>query len=387
MQKSMFDRHRLVRLVWLGALVGGLSSSIPVLQPISALAQTPGLEEPDRPDQLDQLDQDDRIDVQWGKAWETMIQGNGKRWNLELPTLGGKQFWTDHRWWNGYRLQYNPTLEHWRLIDPGSVRKGWGTKEAMLELLQQIQEKETQGLQGKKPQELTEVFLLLHGLMRTSSSMKPVEEELLAQIGQKERADSFAIIRFGYASTRSTIASHAQAFRELVENLPGKPRVKISGHSLGNIVTRLAIAQWTEQGDPQGILKRIDRVVMMGPPNQGSSFAKRLSYLGLFEMVTGKSGMQLGPQWDGLSSSLGIPPCPFKIIAGDLTGSTIQNPLLDGPNDAVVTVEETKLDGMTELKTYPVLHSFLMQDPKCVEDAVEFLLREIPPKSNAAPGR
>jgi hypothetical protein len=316
-----------------------------------------------------------------------MIQGNGKRWNLELPTLGGKQFWTDHRWWNGYRLQYNPTLEHWRLIDPGSVRKGWGTKEAMLELLQQIQEKETQGPQDKKPQELTEVFLLLHGLMRTSSSMKPVEEELLAQIGQKERADSFAIIRFGYASTRSMIASHAQAFRELVENLPGKPRVKISGHSLGNIVTRLAIAQWTEQGDPQGILKRIDRVVMMGPPNQGSSFAKRLSYLGLFEMVTGKSGMQLGPQWDGLSSSLGIPPCPFKIIAGDLTGSTIQNPLLDGPNDAVVTVEETKLDGMTELKTYPVLHSFLMQDPKCVEDAVEFLLREIPPKSNAAPGR
>ena len=256
----------------------------------------------------------------------------------------------------------------------------------MLELLKQIQEKETQGPQDKKPQEFTAVFLLLHGLMRTSSSMKPVEEEMLARLGQKERADSVAIIRFGYASTRSTIASHAQAFRELVENLPGKPRVKISGHSLGNIVTRLAIAQWTEQGDPQGILKRIDRVVMIGPPNQGSSFAKRLSYLGLFEMVTGKSGMQLGPQWDGLSSSLGIPPCPFQIIAGDLTGSTIQNPLLDGPNDAVVTVEETKLAGMTELKTYPVLHSFLMQDPKCVADAVEFLLREIPPISNAAPG-
>jgi len=367
-----------VRLVRLSAFIGGLSISIPAIQPGSVLAQSPTLED---------QDQEDRIDVQWGKAWETMIQGKGNRWNLELPTLGGKQFWTDHRWWNGYRLQYNPTLEHWRLIDPGSVRKGWGTKEAMLELLGQIQEKETQGPQDKKPQEFTEVFLLLHGLMRTSSSMKPVEEELLARLGQKERADSVAIIRFGYASTRSTIASHAQAFRELVENLPGKPRIKISGHSLGNIVTRLAIAQWTEQGDPQGILKRIDRVVMMGPPNQGSSFAKRLSYLGLFEMVTGKSGMQLGPQWDGLSSSLGIPPCPFQIIAGDLTGSTIQNPLLDGPNDAVVTVEETKLAGMTELKTYPVLHSFLMRDPKCVADAVEFLLREIPPISNATPGR
>ena len=103
------------------------------------------------------------------------------------------------------------------------------------------------------------MFLLLHGLMRTSSSMKPVEEEMLARLGQKERADSVAIIRFGYASTRSTIASHAQAFRELVENLPGKPRVKISGHSLGNIVTRLAIEEWKEQGDSQGVLGRIDQ--------------------------------------------------------------------------------------------------------------------------------
>ena len=154
MQKSMFNRRRLVRLVRLSAFVGGLSISIPALQPGSVLAQSPTLED---------QDQEDRIDVQWGKAWETMIQGKGNRWNLELPTLGGKQFWTDHRWWNGYRLQYNPTLEHWRLIDPGSVRKGWGTKEAMLELLKQIQEKETQGPQDKKPQEFTEVFLLLHG--------------------------------------------------------------------------------------------------------------------------------------------------------------------------------------------------------------------------------
>jgi len=170
-----------------------------------------------------------------------------------------------------------------------------------------------------------------------------------------------------------------------VENLPGKPRIRIAGHSLGNIVTRLAIAQWKEQGDPQGVLGRIDRVVMMGPPNQGSSFAKRLSQLGLFEMITGKSGMQLGPQWDGLNTNLGIPPCPFMVLAGDLTGTTIQNPLLDGPNDAVVTVQEAKLEGMTEFKTFPVLHSFLMQDQRCVEAAVEFMLKDMPSTLNTKP--
>ncbi|MEI6527681.1 MAG: lipase, partial [Planctomycetota bacterium] len=145
------------------------------------------------------------------------------------------------------------------------------------------------------------------------------------------------------------------------------------------------VAQWKEQGDPQGVLGRIDRVVMMGPPNQGSSFAKRLSQLGLFEMITGKSGMQLGPQWDGLNTNLGIPPCPFMVLAGDLTGTTIQNPLLDGPNDAVVTVQEAKLEGMTEFKTFPVLHSFLMQDQRCVEAAVEFMLKDMPSTLNTKP--
>jgi len=329
---------------------------------------------------------DDFVDTQMLKAWDAMIQGKGNRWNLELPTLGGKQFWTDYRWWYGYRIQYNATLDHWRLIDSKSIRKGWGTKEAMLELLEQIKTTEAQKATEDKPprQAPKVVFLLLHGLMRTASSMKPLEQEIEQRLQNSTanetsgsvEPESIAIIRFQYASTRASIATHAEAFRELVENLPGKPRIRIAGHSLGNIVTRLAIAQWKEQGDPHGVLSRMDRVVMMGPPNQGSSFAKRLSNLGLFEIITGKSGMQLGPQWQGLHSNLGIPPCPFMIIAGDLTDTSIQNPLLNGPNDAVVTVEEAELEGRTELKTYPVLHSFLMQDARCIQDGVDFLLKD-----------
>ncbi len=311
-----------------------------------------------------------------------MIQNNGRKLNIELPTLGGKQFWTDHRWWYGWRVQYNHTLDHWRLLDDRSIRKAWGTKEAMLEALDEAKQKHQVATEETEAP-ANEVVFLLHGLMRTSSSMRPIEVKLLEtfqeELGESTSEQSVrppCIIRYSYASTRAPIASHAEAFRELVENLPGKPRIKIAGHSLGNIVTRLAIAQWRTQGDPKGVLDRLDRVVMLGPPNQGSSFAKRLSQLGLFETITGKAGMQLGPQWDGFQENLGIPPCPFAILAGDLTGSPIQNPLLDGPNDAVVTVEEAKLEGMAEFKTYPVLHSLLMQDSRCVVDAVGFLTKK-----------
>lgn len=284
-------------------------------------------------------------------------------WNLALPTMGGLQLWTDYRYWYGWRIQYNSTLGHWRLLDPKAVRRAWGPKQAMLDELSSVQQSSDPKLEPS-----TEVVILLHGLMRTSSSMKPLATEIRNRDGSTPE-----IIYFNYASSRDSVSSHAIAFRELIENLPGKPRWKAVGHSLGNIVLRASIAQWQSDGDPARCLERLDRVVMLGPPNHGSSFARKLSQLGLFETVTGNSGMQLGPQWSDFQSHLGVPPCPFVIIAGDISKHSIGNPWLTGPSDGIVTIEETKLDGMKKLIVHPVVHAFLMQDQRCVRDAVDFL--------------
>ncbi|MFO0013825.1 MAG: esterase/lipase family protein [Planctomycetota bacterium] len=301
-----------------------------------------------------------------GNAW-AQIQSDEEdslgKWNLALPTLGGKQLWTDHRYWYGWRVQYSNTLGHWRLIDPKSVRRAWGTKQEVIDALSRIQRESDSNADSP-----TEVVILLHGLMRTSACMKPLATEI------RERCDPAPeVVSFNYASSRDSVAAHAAAFREMMEHLPGKPRWKAVGHSLGNIVLRLAISQWQAEGDPHGILDRLDRTVMLGPPNQGSSFAKKLSQLGLFEIVTGTSGMQLGPQWNHFQASLGVPPCPFCVIAGDISQQRIQNPWLHGPNDSIVTVEEAKLEGMEEFITHPVFHAFLMQDSRCVRDAIDFL--------------
>ena len=284
-------------------------------------------------------------------------------WNLALPTLGGKQLWTDHRYWYGWRVQYSNTFGHWRLIDPKSVRRAWGSKESVLEAWDRVQ-------QSSAPvgTPADEVVVLLHGLMRTSACMKPLANQI-----RNHREPSPETIAFNYASSRDSVVSHAAAFREMMEHLPGKPRWKAVGHSLGNIVLRVAIQQWQSEGDPHGIVERLDRVVMLGPPNQGSSFAKKLSQLGLFETVTGISGIQLGPKWNQFQASLGIPSCPFCVIAGDLSHQRFQNPWLLGPNDGIVTVEETKLQGMEQFISHPVLHTFLMEDSRCVRDTIEFL--------------
>ena len=300
------------------------------------------------------------------------LKDKTKHWNLSLPTLGGKQFWTDYRWWQGWRVQYNSTLDHWRLLDPKSVRKAWGGRQAMLDELNQVTSSNSAMTNP------TEVVLLMHGLMRSSSSMDPIEAELSRVDIETTKlhpdvAKKRTAVSFSYASTRDPISAHSAALRELVENLPGQPRISMVGHSMGNIVFRHAIGEWQRNGDPKHVLPRMNRVVMLGPPNQGSSFAANLSRLGIFETITGNSGMQLGPEWDKFRSGLGTPPCPFAIVAGDISKSSIQNPLLSGPSDGVVTLEEAALDGMTEIASVPVVHSFLMSNSSVVRATVSFL--------------
>ncbi len=294
----------------------------------------------------------------------------GKLPNLPLPTLGGRQFWTDHRWWYGYRLQYNNSLNHWRLLNPHNVRLAWGGHDAMLKKWDQIVAEQPKRDPPKR------LVVLLHGLMRTSASMTSMAnaiEEDWEQRKSSEQQESGMVISFTYASGRDSIANHSSALREWVEHLPRESQLSFVGHSMGNIVLRHAIGEWQRSGDPERIQQRFAKVVMLGPPNNGSSLADKFSKLRIFEVVTGAAGAELGPAWEKMQDSLGTPSCPFLIIVGDVSQSRIQNPWLDGPSDFVVTRDEAMLEGAQEVKSFPVLHSFLMSDLKIQAATVEFL--------------
>jgi hypothetical protein len=304
---------------------------------------------------------------------DSAVTDNVGRFNIPLPTMGGKQLWTDHRWWYGWRIQHNLMTDHWRVLDEKNIRRGWGSREACIEILQRQIDSTSQASIGDQPTQQEpprHVVILVHGLMRTGDSM----DELAARLRVEHECLPIA---FSYASTRASVSNHAAAMREWVENLPGSPTISIVGHSLGNIVSRHAIADWMQpDGDPKDVIARLDRFVMLGPPNQGSSIAKRLSKLGLFEIITGNSGKELGVAWDELQQHLAVPPCPFAIVAGDVSASAIQNPLIAKEGDFVVTLEETQLPGVAESLSVPVLHSFLMSDPEVVSATIRFLRHE-----------
>ncbi len=277
--------------------------------------------------------------------------------NWRTPTFGGKQFWTDYCWRQGWRLQQNAITGHWRLLDENNVREAWGSRDACVEVLEQ------QKLENALP--TTHAVILLHGLMRSSGSMHSMAEAL-------KQEQKYSVISFEYASTRSSIGQHARALREVLDGLPKHVEISFVGHSMGNIVVRHLIGDLIRADDTH-MLDRIQHVVMLGPPNQGSSIARQLAKTGVFGWVTGRGGLELGPGWQEFEARLAVPRCPFGIVAGRLTDTTITNPLVDGEGDFVVSVEETKLAGAADFMEVPRLHSFLMDDKKVQSAVVHFL--------------
>ena len=143
---------------------------------------------------------------------------------------------------------------------------------------------------------------------------------------------------------------------------------------MGNIVTRHLVGDLQRDGDPKNVLPRCESMVMLGPPNQGAAIARRINATGIFDVITGKGCRELGSEWQAFADRLATPPFPFAIVAGDLSSNTIQNPLVDGASDFVVSIEEAQLEGAEQFYTVPVLHSFLMNNEKARELTIDFLL-------------
>ncbi|WP_235033410.1 esterase/lipase family protein [Rubripirellula obstinata] len=309
-----------------------------------------------------------------GQSDQGTFMGNGL--NVPLKTTGGTQLWTDFADRDGHRIQQNALTGHWRLLNDSDVRQAWGSRDACESKLNEL-------CPVKDQAQATHTVVLLHGLMRTRHCMKPlaqliesqlIESQLIEnEIDGQDQNRTVRTIRFSYASTRGSIGDHAAALRSVLESQPKSTRFSFVGHSMGNIIVRHLIGDLKREGDPTGILPRCQSMVMLGPPNQGAAIARRLAPTKLYGWITGTGGLELGPQWETFSGNLATPDFPFLIIAGDVSANTLQNPLVDGSGDFVVSVDEAALDGAEALETFPVLHSFLMNDQAVTKRTIEFL--------------
>lgn len=205
---------------------------------------------------------------------------------------------------------------------------------------------------------MRDTVVLLHGLGRTPLSM------LALSIAARRRG--YRVINWHYRSALHSIAAHADAFaREVAPRLTGAPRVHFITHSLGGIVVRQFLATHP--------LPNLGRVVMLAPPNGGSEVADVMQHW----LKPVKPLRELGT--DNASTPRALPPARFPV--GVIAGSRSHIPLFshwmhDVPNDGVVAVERTKLEGMKDFLVLHRTHTFLPWAPDAIRQVFSFLANE-----------
>lgn len=205
-----------------------------------------------------------------------------------------------------------------------------------------------------------ECVVLLHGLARTAGSMTVLADRLTEA--------GFVVVNVDYPSREKTIEELAPlAVGQGLDDCKAQQAspVNFVTHSLGGILVRYYFSE-----------KRpvdLNRVVMLGPPNQGSEVVDSLRDVPGYYEWNGPAGMQLGTGPDGVPGQLGPVDFELGVIAGTSSINLILSTFLPDPDDGKVSVASTRVEGMDDFVAMPASHPFIMQDDAVIDQVIHFL--------------
>lgn len=211
--------------------------------------------------------------------------------------------------------------------------------------------------------------ILLHGLARTAKAMSKLENQL--------RAEGYQVVNESYPSRKDTVENLADAviaerIQQCAQSWANKGieagNIHFVTHSMGGILVRQYLSQHTING--------LHRIVMLGPPNQGSQVVDALGHVPGFHFLNGDAGLQLGTDAASIPIMLSAQPpltAEVGIIAGKRSVNLLLSQFIPGQDDGKVAVDHTKLPVMADFIVMPVTHTFMMKNPKVIQQVISFL--------------
>jgi pimeloyl-ACP methyl ester carboxylesterase len=202
--------------------------------------------------------------------------------------------------------------------------------------------------------------VLLHGIARSARSFHRMQSAL--------EAAGFATLNIDYRSRSKSlealVAEVDPAISTFAASIDGP--IHFVAHSMGGLLTRAYLAKHPPAS--------LGRVLLLGPPNNGSEIADRFGHLAIYRAFFGPAGQQLTTAPDAATQALlPAPDYPLGVIAGDRSVYPIASRFLPSPNDGRVSVASTKLDGMADHLVIPTAHPLLVRDARAIEQTIAFL--------------
>jgi alpha-beta hydrolase superfamily lysophospholipase len=193
---------------------------------------------------------------------------------------------------------------------------------------------------------------LIHGMGRTPRSLALLAWRL-------ERA-GMTVHSFGYRVREHELRHIAARFAAFVAEHAHGPYA-IVGHSLGNVIARLA---------SPALAPGFARFVMLAPPNRPARLATLLRDRVVFRALTSDAGQRLADP--AFYDALPVPSVPTLIFAGTAGPRASWLPHGSAASDGIVAVEETHYPG-ADHREVAAIHTFIMNDAEVTKAIVEFL--------------
>jgi hypothetical protein len=193
--------------------------------------------------------------------------------------------------------------------------------------------------------------ILIHGLYDLPFSMKKITDAL--------NKSGYRVIHFKYKPRQDSIEKLANyLLPKFIKRhcTDIKKKINFVTYSAGGIILRRYL--------DENKLLQIGRVVMIAPPNHGSEFSDFLKqyFNSIYKFLCGPIGQQLCTYKSSYVNHVLKQKIDYElgIIAGQGSLNLLSHFIINGPNDGLVSIESTKLNGMKDHIVIPAPHNIIL---------------------------